>query len=259
MTVSLVLQAGVAVLLGLVFGSFASLAAWRLPRGEQVLSGRSRCPQCRRHLGPKELVPVMSYLRSGGKCLHCGAPIGARYLLIECACGVLFYLAFVAAGATPEAFLLGLLGLGLVIVTAVDLEHQIIPDQALLALGVAGVLYWLLPGNGTAEWMNAAFGAGAGFTLAAALRLAFRYLKGRESLGFGDVKFFAVAGLWVGLRGLADFMLLAGLAGILFAVVWRWRGQGEIFPFGPALAFSLYSLALWAAAGQPQPVLLIFR
>lgn len=259
MTFSSILQAGVAVMLGLVFGSFASLAAWRLPRGEQILTGRSHCAQCGRPLGPKQLVPVISYILAGGKCLHCSARIGARYPLIELSCALLTYLAFAAAGPGLEAVLLGLLGVGLVIITAVDLEHQIIPDQALLTLAVLGVLHWALPGNGKEEWLNAGFGAGAGFALAAALGFIFRHLKGRESLGFGDVKFFAMAGLWVGLMGLADFMLLAGLAGIFFAAIWRASGRGEIFPFGPALAFSLYSNALLAAAGLPQPVLLIFR
>ena len=254
-----VLQALAAAVLGLLFGSFASLAAWRLPRGGQIFSGRSQCPHCRRSLGAKHLVPVISYLLSAGKCRHCGAPIGARYPLIELSCALLAYLAYAAAGPGLEAVLLGLLGVGLVIITAVDLEHQIIPDQALLALGGLGVLYWAMPGNGSGEWLNAALGAGAGFAIAATLAAVFRRFKGRESLGFGDVKFFAVAGLWVGLGALADFMLLAGLAGILFAVAWRWRGKGEIFPFGPALAFSLYCNAVLAVAGLPQPALLIFR
>lgn len=246
-----------AAILGLLFGSFASLAAYRLPRGEPVVTGRSRCPHCGQELGVADLVPVLSYIRARGKCRYCAAPVSPRYPLIEIATAILFVLALAAAGPGLPAIVLGLLAVGLVIITAIDLEHQIIPDQASLALGALGVAYHALLDNRMDGWISAGAGALAGFTIAWALRIVFQRLKGREALGFGDVKFFAVAGLWTGISGLADFMMISGLAGILFAVGWRWRGGDAVFPFGPALAVGLYAVVLLAASGAPQPLSLL--
>ena len=114
----------------MLLGSFASLVAYRLPRGETLATGRSRCPQCGHTLGIADLVPVFSYLWSRGKCRHCQAAISARYPLIEIITALLFVLALAVAGPGLQAFALGLLAVGLVIMTAIDLEHQIIPDQA---------------------------------------------------------------------------------------------------------------------------------
>ncbi|MDF2628542.1 MAG: peptidase domain protein [Symbiobacteriaceae bacterium] len=81
--------AGVGFLLGLVFGSFSSVLAYRLPRGESIVSPRSSCPHCQRVLGPADLVPVLSYIWLRGRCRHCGASIAWRYPVLELICGVL--------------------------------------------------------------------------------------------------------------------------------------------------------------------------
>ncbi len=246
-----------AVMLGLLLGSFASLVAYRLPRGEPVVTGHSRCPHCGHDLGIADLVPVFSYVWARGKCRYCTAAVSPRYPIIEITTAVLFVLALVAAGPGLQAVALGLLAVGLVIITAIDLEHQIIPDQASLTLAGLGVAYHALSGNRMDAWISGGAGALAGFIIAWLLRAAFQRLKGREALGFGDVKFFAVAGLWTGINGLADFMMISGLAGIIFAAGWRWRGGDAVFPFGPALAAGLYTVVLLAASGMPHPLSLL--
>lgn len=246
-----------AILLGLLFGSFAGLAADRIPQGETILAGRSRCPRCGHALGLADLVPVISWLWSRGRCRHCDCPIPLRYPVIEIATAILFLLALAAAGPGIEALLLGLLATGLVILTAIDLEYQIIPDPVSLALTGLGLGYHALVDNSREAWLAAGIGALAAFAIAWLLRALFQRLKGREALGLGDVKFFAVAGLWAGVYGLADFMMISGLAGILFAAGWRWRGGDAEFPFGPALAFGLYAVMLLKAGGAPQPLSLL--
>lgn len=246
-----------AMLSGLLLGSFANLIAYRLPRGESIVMGRSHCPHCGHNLGVADLVPVFSYLWSRGKCRYCKTAISARYPIIEIITAILFMLALAAAGPGLPVFALGALAVGLVIITAIDLEYQIIPDQASLALAGIGVAYHALTDNGMDTWISGGAGALAGFAIAWLLRAAFQRLKGREALGFGDVKFFAVAGLWTGIYGLADFMMISGLAGILFAAGWRWRGGDAVFPFGPALAVGLYAVVLLAAGGAPQPLSLL--
>jgi len=246
-----------AALLGLLFGSFAALVAYRLPRGEAITAGRSHCPKCGHALGLADLVPVLSYLLSRGRCRHCGGGIALRYPLIEIVTALLFVLALMVAGPGWPALALGLLAAGLVVLTAIDLEYQIIPDQISLALAGLGLGYQALTDNRHMAWLLALAGAAAGISIAWLLRALFQRTRGREALGLGDVKFFAVAGLWAGIYGLADFMMISGLAGLLFASGWRWRGGDAVFPFGPALAFGLYSVVLLKAGGAPQPLSLL--
>lgn len=238
---------GLAALIGLCLGSFASLLAYRLPRGLPVIGGRSRCPACSRALGPRDLAPVLSYLWRRGRCGHCGAAIGVHYPLIELAAAALSVLAVLAAGPGMDAALLALLGTGLLVIAVVDLEFMIIPDTMLIALALLGAWFRF------AELGDAAAGAAAGGGLAWALRAVFSRIKRREALGLGDVKFFAVAGIWCGLGGLAGFMLLSGIFGILFALGWKARGRTAEFPFAPALAAGLFAMVALAQNGISLP------
>jgi leader peptidase (prepilin peptidase)/N-methyltransferase len=232
-----------AALAGLVLGSFASLAAWRLPRGEGIVRGRSRCPACGHALGVRDLVPVLSWLALGGRCRYCGAPVPLRYPLIEVATAALFVLAVLARGAGLESAMLCALALGLVIAAAADLDRQVIPDLVLLVLLPLGLGYRAALGL---PWSDTVGGLVAALALAGALRWLGARLRGREALGLGDVKLLAVAGAWVGLAALPWFLVAAGVLGLALALAWRRHG-GETFPFGPALAAALYGAVLWSA------------
>jgi leader peptidase (prepilin peptidase)/N-methyltransferase len=233
-----------APLAGLLFGSFASLAGYRLPRGEGVVAGRSRCPACGAALAVRDLVPLVSWLALGGRCRRCRAPISPRYPLAELATAVLFTLAVLAFGAGWQALMLCGLALGLVVLTLADLESQVVPDVVLLWLLPLGLVHRALLG---APWPDTIAGALGGAALGVALRwLGARVLR-REALGLGDVKLLAVAGLWVGGAVLPAFLVAAGVLGVAFGLAWRRGGGGEAFPFAPALAVALYGAVLRAA------------
>jgi len=234
---------GFAVAVGLCLGSFAGLLAYRLPRGLPVVSGRSVCTACGRTLHIRELVPVLSYLWQRGRCAQCGISISWRYPALELASVAVCVFALWVAGAGAGAVMLALLGIGLLIIIFVDMEFQIIPDAVVAALAVLGIGYRY------PDWSDAALGAIIAGALAWLLRLGFSWLRKREALGLGDVKFFAMAGIWCGIGGLASFMMLAGVFGILFALGWRARGGGAEFPFGPALAMSLFTVVTLGQLG----------
>ncbi len=243
------LLTGIAALFGLCMGSFASLLAYRLPRGLPVIAGRSCCPACAKPLRARDLAPLLSYLWNRGRCAQCGANIGRRYPLIELAAAASSMLAVMAAGPGLDAVLLALLAAGLLVVIAVDLEFMIIPDAVLMALALLGGAYRF------PEWMDAAGGAAIAAGVALGLRFIFTRLKGREALGLGDVKFFAMAGIWCGTAGLASFMMLSGVFGIVFALGWRVGRKPDHalaaeFPFGPALAAGLYVVLLLKQTGS---------
>jgi len=225
-----------AALVGLLFGSFAAAASHRLPRGESVLAGRSRCPACGRVLDVRDLVPVLSWLLVRGRCRHCAAPIGWRYAAIETAVAILFAVIALRVGPNVESLLLALLAVALVIIAAVDLEHRIIPDPVLAVVLLLAVAYRMLVAG---DVVAAALGAFLGLAVGAVLHWGYRYLRHREGLGLGDVKFLAVAGVWLGPVTLIPFLVLAGVLGIAFGSLWRLFAPEPEFPFGPALAGAL--------------------
>ena len=178
---------------GLALGSFATVVAHRVPRGESVVSGRSRCPGCGATIAAYDNVPVLSWLLLRGRCRRCGERISVRYPLTELAMAALFAATVLILGTDD----VGELALGLalctllVTITLTDLERRVIPNAVLLVGAVIGVAIAAAtdPG-GLAERGIAAAGAG-GFLFCVALA----YPRG---MGMGDVKLVAVMGLYLG-------------------------------------------------------------
>lgn len=229
-------------LVGLCFGSCVTLLSYRLPREMKVGAVRSQCPNCKTLLGVKDLFPVLSCLFSGGRCRHCKQRIHWRYPLIEVTTMGLFLLVYVEKGLTPEAVCLMLLGVCIVTLCVIDFEHRIIPDELQWAMGVLAIAHhFTVP----THWSDKMIGCAVALTIALMLKYGFLLLRKKDGLGMGDVKFFAVVGLWLGMIPLVPFLFLSGLFGIMTALGWKMIHDDPRFPFGPALAISLFALALF--------------
>lgn len=221
---------------GLVFGSFVTCASYRLPLEIDVVKKPSYCPNCQTKLGFKDLFPVFSWLFSGGKCRHCKAKISARYPLIELATASVFIFLYLHYGITIQSVILAAAAVMLMVMIVADLEHFIIPDCVHLTLLPLALTYRYVGGtlNPDILW---------GFLLMVGLGLLLHYgysaLRGRSMLGYGDVKFFAIVGIWLDLSAIPAFLLMAGVFGVVLGLIWRVMGKGPVFPFGPALAISL--------------------
>jgi leader peptidase (prepilin peptidase) / N-methyltransferase len=126
--------------LGLIFGSFGTVIAYRVPRGESIAVGRSRCPNCGRTISAIENVPLFSYVFLRGRCRGCGNRISPRYPLIELTTGVLFALSFVKFDLTLEAFVYSFFFWVLVVLSVIDLETKRLPD---VITGPALVAGWI--------------------------------------------------------------------------------------------------------------------
>lgn len=231
----------VATLLGLVLGSFVTMLSARMPVGGDLFGGRSRCPHCGTTLGIADLVPLLSWLAMRGRCRHCGVRISVRYPLTEVAMALATALIGWRLGVTWPALAVLVLAVALLAMAVIDLEHGILPD----VLQIAAALPAVVMVAADHAWLRSATGAAAGLAVGLALRYGFHVLRGRHGLGLGDVKFFAVAGLWLGADGLIPFFAVAGLLGIVFGLAWRRLGGQSEFPFGPALCVSLFLLVLF--------------
>lgn len=219
--------------MGVVIGSFLNVVAWRLPRGESLISPGSRCPECGTAVKPYDNVPILSWLVLRGRCRACDARISARYPLVEALTGVLFALVVAVEGADRDMWLGLVLVAVLVPVALIDLEHRIIPNAILLPAAVVGLaILALTHPERLVEHLIAAVAAG-GFLLLAALA----YPRG---MGMGDVKLAGLLGLYLGLS-VAPAMLVAFLSGTVFGVAVMARkgvqaGRKTKVPFGPFLA-----------------------
>ena len=223
----------VAALGGLLVGSFLNVVIARLPAGESLVRPRSRCPHCGHEVRSYDNVPVLSWLLLRGRCRDCGAPISARYPLVEALTAVLCALVVVVTGADSDAWLGLALVITLVPVTFIDLDHQIIPNvivgpSAVVALVILG----LTDSDAIVDHLIAA-GAAGGFFFLAVLA----YPRG---MGMGDVKLAFVLGLYLG-SSVAPALLAAMLTGTLVggAIMARKgvaEGRKTKVPFGPFLA-----------------------
>jgi leader peptidase (prepilin peptidase)/N-methyltransferase len=230
-----------AFFVGLIFGSFGTVAAHRIPRRETIVTGRSKCPNCGRQIKAHENIPVVSYLVLRGRCPGCGTRISLRYPLTELATGALFALAVVKFEFTFTAAVYAGFFWTLVVLTVIDLEHKLLPNRIVYPLFVAGwvgiVAAALIDGD-AATLKSAALGAvvfGGFFFL-----VAFIYPAG---MGGGDVKLAFVLGTFVGYAGgvgavLAGMFLSFLLGGVIGIIAMRVSGKGRKtqIPFGPFLA-----------------------
>ena len=154
-----------AALLGLVLGSFVTMLSWRLPRGLNPAGTHSHCPKCGHDLGLRDLVPLLSWLSSGGRCRHCGAAIGWRYPAKEAVMAGLALL--VAWRFGPSWMGLSVLALATVLLAeaVIDLEHGIIPDVLQLAAAALGLVALGLNDAWAEGGIGAALGLGIGLVL----------------------------------------------------------------------------------------------
>ncbi|MGH8372652.1 MAG: prepilin peptidase [Gammaproteobacteria bacterium] len=255
-------------LLGLVIGSFLNVVIHRLPRMlEQewrakcaelnnapipttepynLVVPRSCCPHCGHAITALENIPLLSYLALRGRCSSCQARISPRYPLIELTTGLLsawvawhFGFGWTALGAL-------LLTWVLLPLTAIDIEHQLLPDKLTLPLLWLGLTFNL--GHGFTDIESAVIGALAGYLSLWCVFHGFRLLTGKEGMGYGDFKLLAALGAWLGWQMLPAVILLAAATGAVVGITLilsRRLQQGVPMPFGPFLAAAGWIALLW--------------
>ncbi len=222
---------------GLAFGSFVTCASYRLPLEQDIVSKPSYCPSCNTKLGFKDLWPVLSWAFSHGKCRHCAAKISARYPLIEITTAAAFLFIYANYGFTLQTLILCLTAVALMVMIVADLEHYIIPDIVHIVLLPLALFYRFATETFSPDILWAFFLMTG---LALGLHYGYSALRKRPMLGFGDVKFFAIVGVWLDVSAIPVFLFMAGMLGVLLGIIWRLLGKGEVFPFGPALALALF-------------------
>ncbi|MGE0179822.1 MAG: A24 family peptidase [Sphingomonas sp.] len=238
-------------LIGAIAGSFLATILIRWPQGRGALGGRSACDGCGRPLGARDLVPILSFLLARGRCRACGARIDAAHPGMELAAATVGAAAFVALPMPVAAVSAGF-GWWLLLLLALDAEHQWLPDRLTLPLIPIGLaIGWAGIGP---PLLDRAIGAAAGGGVLWLIGRAYRALRSREGLGAGDPKLLAGIGAWLGWMQLPFVLLGAGLVG-LAAILWMYAQGREVaattrLPLGAFLALAAWPLWLVAAAAH---------
>lgn len=225
--------AAVGALWGMVAGSFVTVVAHRVPRGESIVGPRSRCPGCGAQIAAYDNVPVLSWLLLRGRGRCCGAAISPRYPLAELSLGLLYAASVLVLWDDPGQVALALVFVTmLVAVTLTDLERRVIPNKILVVCALLGIAVAAATDPGSLPERAIAAVSAGGLLFGAALA----YPRG---MGLGDVKLAAVMGLFLG-RNVAPAILVALLAGSAYglAVIARHgaAARKRAIPFGPFLA-----------------------
>lgn len=224
-------------ILGLFVGSFLNVLVDRLPKGESVIKGRSRCERCKKELAWRDLIPLFSFLQLKGKCRYCRSPLSFYYPIIELTTGIMFFVTalFVFNNfqfSIPLIYYLFIVS-SLIVIFFADLKYGIIPDKIVFPAIAIIFLYLLInPSSFIINHLLSALGACLFFLLL------FLITKGR-GMGFGDVKFAFLMGLILGFPNIIVALYAAFLTGAIIGIILiLWRKKrifGTSIPFGPFL------------------------
>ena len=227
-------------LFGLILGSFLNVCIYRIPRRQSIVYPPSNCPECGRQIRFYDNIPVLSYVILLGKCRACAEPIPIRYPLVELVTGLLSAALLMKFGPTPQYPLFLLFCAALLVVSFIDLEHQIIPDVislpgillgfALSALGFTGV-----------GWLDSLIGIVGGGGVLFLVAILFERITRKEGMGGGDVKLLAMMGAWMGWRALPFIILISSFTGTVIgggSLLVSGRSYRTKIPFGPFLSLA---------------------
>ena len=229
---------GIALLAGLLIGSFLNVVIHRLPRKQSLIWPGSHCPACGASIGPWDNIPLLSYALLKGCCRRCGIHITGRYPTVEAVNGLAYSLIIWYFGLGWQSVIYAVFFSALLVVSYIDLDYQIIPDAITLpgiALGVVAAVM-ALPIGLLDSVLGLLLGGGVLFSLA----WASPYLFGKEGMGGGDIKLLAMIGAFLGWKPVLLTMLIGAILGAIVGVALialKVLRRDQYLPFGPFLAF----------------------
>ena len=255
-----------ALVLGLLVGSFLNVVIYRVPEGlnrswkiqakqvldiplEQgegerfnILMPPSHCPSCKTAIKPWQNIPILSYVLLKGQCKHCHTAISLRYPLVELLTGLVFAICAWKFGETWTALAAMVFSAYLIAMVFIDADTQLLPDQLTLPLLWGGVVFHLAAYLLQADWgittlVDSLLGAIVGYLSLWSIFQLFKLVTGKEGMGYGDFKLLAALGAWLGIGVLPIIIIMSALVGLIFAIIMK-VAKNQPMPFGPYLAIS---------------------
>jgi leader peptidase (prepilin peptidase)/N-methyltransferase len=263
-------------LLGLLVGSFLNVVAYRLPVMMQrswktecysilelepsqsdaaqldqtfnLSKPDSHCPICDHKIKAWENIPVISYLILGGKCSGCSAHISIRYPTVEILSGLCSALVVFTFGPNWLSLALLVLSWSLIVLTLIDLDHQLLPDNITLPMLWLGLLVNTIGLGMGVSLPDAVIGAMAGYLVLWCFYWVFKLLTGKDGMGYGDFKLLAALGAWMGWQSLLPVIIISSLVGAITGIITITilkHDRSAPMPFGPFLAGAGFIVLIW--------------
>lgn len=222
---------------GICIGSFLNVCIYRLPESKSIVQPRSMCPSCGTLIRFYDNIPIFSYMALRGKCRHCEAHISFRYPVVEFISGLFAVGVFLKYGMGLETLIYYTFIATLLVITFIDIDHQIIPDVITLpGIPIFFVASFALPEITLVEYILGILIGGGSLFLVAWL---YHLLTRKEGMGGGDIKLLAMMGAIVGWKGVLFTIFVASaigtLAGMLI-IIKSGKTMKLAVPFGPFLA-----------------------
>lgn len=231
---------------GAVAGSFLNVCIYRIPNGASVAFPASHCPHCQQPIRPYDNIPILSYLVLRGRCRQCGVPISRRYPLVEMLGGLAAVTAVSHFGLSAHALLAFAFLSSLIVITFIDIDHQIIPD----AISVPGIFVGFAAALflGHPSWKSSLGGILLGGGTLWVVAEGYYRLTHREGMGGGDIKLLAMIGAFLGWRAIPVTLMVGSLVGTVIGLglmLSQGRNPRMAIPFGPFLALGGACALFW--------------
>ncbi len=225
--------------LGAIWGSFANVCIYRLPKNQSVIKGRSFCPHCKKKIQWFDNIPALSFILLIGKCRNCKKSINLQYLIVE----LLSIFSFVAIyhffGLTVTSLLLLILSIFFIIIFFIDLKHFIIPNELTFPLMIIGFIKSFDPNLNTTIFPNYIYsliGGVFGYLIIWSIIYFYKKIRNKEGMGLGDAKLMAVIGFWFGWTSIPFVIFISSAVALIFVIpslINKSRKMSSEIPFGP--------------------------
>ena len=226
------------IILGSLWGSFANVCIYRIPKNKSIVFGRSHCPKCKKKIVWHDNIPVISHLFLKGKCRRCRKTISFRYSLVEIVSAISFFTIYLLFGISLTTILLITLILSFIIIFFIDLKHFVIPDVLTFPMMALGFLKSFDPNLNPIfpNYINSLIGGLFGYGIIWLLIFFYKIIRNKEGMGLGDAKLLAVIGFWFGWISIPFVVFLSSAIALIFVTPDLLKKQKKLtsqIPFGP--------------------------
>ncbi len=224
--------------MGGLWGSFANVCIHRLPKDQDVVSGRSHCPKCKKKIFWYDNIPLLSYFLLNGKCRKCKKKISNQYSLVEFASIFLFVSIYYLFGISLTSILLMILGLSFIIIFFIDLKHFIIPNSITFPMMALGFIKSFDPNLNSMfpNYVLSLLGGLFGYGIIWSIIFFYKLIKKKEGMGLGDAKLLGVIGFWFGLKSIPFVIFLSSTIALISVIpdlLKKSKRMSSKIPFGP--------------------------
>ncbi len=226
-------------IIGSLWGSFSNVCIYRLPNNDNVVKGRSFCPDCKNKIRWIDNIPFFSYLFLKGECRDCKKPISFEYFVVELLAAISFVAIFHIYGLSITTLLLLILSISFIIIFFIDLKHFIIPNELTFPLMVIGFLKSFDPNlNQTIfpNYINSLIGGLFGYSIIWLIIFFYKKVRKKEGMGLGDAKLLAAVGFWFGWVSIPFTIFFSSVMALIVvtpSLIKKKKDMATQIPFGP--------------------------